>query len=223
MARVARIDLSGRDPRLDDTAIQVACDVDNPFHGPRGAARVFGPQKGAAPGGRGAPRRGPGASWPRAVPRATGIDLQALPGRRRGGRRRRAAWRRCSAPSSPRARPWCSTRVGLAERLEGAALCITGEGRLDETSRAGKAPGRGGRRLRATPASRASPCAARWPSARAPCGRTGFAAAFAVGRGVRPLDEALAATEADLAAGRRGRRGRCGPASRPEAPPPWRS
>ena len=31
-------------------------------------------------------------------------------------------------------------------------------------------------------------------------GRMGFTAAFAVGRGVRPLDEALAATEADLAA-----------------------
>ena len=26
-------------------ALRVACDVDNPLYGPRGAARVFGPQK----------------------------------------------------------------------------------------------------------------------------------------------------------------------------------
>lgn len=42
-----RIDMSGLDPRLGECAITVACDVDNPLTGPRGAARVFGPQKGA--------------------------------------------------------------------------------------------------------------------------------------------------------------------------------
>lgn len=44
-----RIDLSGLDPRLRETEIQVACDVDNPLCGPRGASAVFGPQKGASP------------------------------------------------------------------------------------------------------------------------------------------------------------------------------
>ena len=43
LRRVARIDLSGRDPRLDDVAIEVACDVHAAFHGPRGAARLYGP------------------------------------------------------------------------------------------------------------------------------------------------------------------------------------
>src|SRR6185436_11600810 len=44
-----RIDPKGRDPRLSGVAIDVACDVDNPLCGPRGASAVYGPQKGATP------------------------------------------------------------------------------------------------------------------------------------------------------------------------------
>lgn len=47
LADLASIDLSGLDPRLVKTEILVACDVDNPLCGPRGASAVFGPQKGA--------------------------------------------------------------------------------------------------------------------------------------------------------------------------------
>ena len=49
LANLASIDLSGLDPRLAKTTIRVACDVDNPLCGPRGASAVFGPQKGATP------------------------------------------------------------------------------------------------------------------------------------------------------------------------------
>lgn len=49
LARLAAVDLSGIDPRLADTDLLVACDVDNPLCGPRGASAVFGPQKGATP------------------------------------------------------------------------------------------------------------------------------------------------------------------------------
>lgn len=44
-----RVDLSGMDIRLADTVIMVACDVDNPLCGARGASAVYGPQKGASP------------------------------------------------------------------------------------------------------------------------------------------------------------------------------
>jgi glycerate 2-kinase len=44
-----RIDMSGRDPRLDRVAIDVACNWHNVLCGPLGVARVFGPQKGASP------------------------------------------------------------------------------------------------------------------------------------------------------------------------------
>lgn len=42
------IDLSGFDQRAASVSWRIACDVDNPLTGPRGAAQVFGPQKGAS-------------------------------------------------------------------------------------------------------------------------------------------------------------------------------
>lgn len=47
--KIASIDMSGRDPRIRKTKITVASDVNNPLCGKRGAAHVFGPQKGATP------------------------------------------------------------------------------------------------------------------------------------------------------------------------------
>lgn len=49
LAQLAAIDLSRRHPRLQDCVLDVACDVDNPLCGPKGASRVYGPQKGATP------------------------------------------------------------------------------------------------------------------------------------------------------------------------------
>jgi len=47
LAQLRRIDLSEKDPRIDQCQILVACDVDNPLYGENGAAYVFAPQKGA--------------------------------------------------------------------------------------------------------------------------------------------------------------------------------
>jgi len=49
LATIAAIETDGVVPALADCRIQVACDVTNPLLGERGAARVFGPQKGATP------------------------------------------------------------------------------------------------------------------------------------------------------------------------------
>ncbi|MEH7418489.1 glycerate kinase [Neobacillus drentensis] len=49
LGRLARIDLTNFDPRIKDITVEVACDVNNPLCGERGAAVVFGPQKGATP------------------------------------------------------------------------------------------------------------------------------------------------------------------------------
>ncbi|WP_455597573.1 glycerate kinase, partial [Acinetobacter pecorum] len=46
---VKSMDLSGLDPRLADTEIIIASDVNNPLRGPHGASIIFGPQKGAMP------------------------------------------------------------------------------------------------------------------------------------------------------------------------------
>lgn len=46
---LARIDGTGVDPKLSRCSITGATDIDNPLFGERGAAHVFGPQKGASP------------------------------------------------------------------------------------------------------------------------------------------------------------------------------
>ena len=129
---------------------------------------------------------------------ATGVDLQAVA---RAGAAGGAAGRAAAllgAELEPGA-PLVLDAVRFGERLEGAALCITGEGRLDETSLAGKAP-----------AAVAAACGEAGVPCVALCGevglgpgavrRAGFAAALPIGRAQRSLADALAATEADLAA-----------------------
>ena len=47
LADAASLDLSGLDPRLAEVEMVVGCNLTNVLCGPRGVARVFGPQKGA--------------------------------------------------------------------------------------------------------------------------------------------------------------------------------
>lgn len=49
LSNLAEIQLADLDPRLQHVQIEVACDVNNPLCGERGAAAIFGPQKGATP------------------------------------------------------------------------------------------------------------------------------------------------------------------------------
>lgn len=49
LASLASIDVQALAARMRGVALTVACDVDNPLTGPRGAAAVYGPQKGATP------------------------------------------------------------------------------------------------------------------------------------------------------------------------------
>lgn len=49
LSKLSSIDISNADKRLGDCNFKIACDVDNPLTGNRGAAAVYGPQKGASP------------------------------------------------------------------------------------------------------------------------------------------------------------------------------
>ena len=49
LAKLHAIDMSGRDPRLNQVPLDVACNWHNVLCGSKGVARVFGPQKGASP------------------------------------------------------------------------------------------------------------------------------------------------------------------------------
>ncbi len=49
LGELAKINVLELDPRLRNVKIEVACDVDNPLTGEKGASVIFGPQKGASP------------------------------------------------------------------------------------------------------------------------------------------------------------------------------
>jgi len=139
LARVARIDGSGLDARLHDVVVTVACDVDNPLTGATGAARVFGPQKGADAAGVARLERGLtqiAHLWARDLGRDVADEAGAGAAGGLGG-----GLRAFLGASMASGIALVLEAVDLARRLDGAALCLTGEGRLDGQSLSGKAVG----------------------------------------------------------------------------------
>jgi glycerate 2-kinase len=138
LGAVRSLDLTGLHPALPDTEVVVASDVDNPLLGPRGAAAVYGPQKGASPA-EVATLDAALARWAEAVHRATGLDAAGTPGAGAAGGVGFAAL----AILGARLRPGIDLvleLVGFPAALPGARLVITGEGSLDAQTLHGKAP-----------------------------------------------------------------------------------
>ncbi|MEV6021577.1 glycerate kinase [Streptomyces sp. NPDC052036] len=140
LARLARADLSGLDPRLSSVDLVLASDVDNPLTGPKGAPAVYGPQKGASPDDVEALDAAlthfakvlEGAIGPRAVEYALAPGAGAAGGLGYG-----------ALVLGARFRPGIEIMLdvlGFAPALARASLVITGEGSLDEQTLHGKAP-----------------------------------------------------------------------------------
>jgi glycerate 2-kinase len=138
LAAVASLDLAGLHPALKQAEVVVASDVDNPLLGPRGAAAVYGPQKGASPADV-AELDAALARWADAVHRATRIDAARTPGAGAAGGVGFAAL----AVLGARLQPGIDLVLDLVrfrEALPGARLVICGEGSLDAQTLHGKAP-----------------------------------------------------------------------------------
>lgn len=197
LARVARIDLTGRDERLGGVELLVACDVTNPLWGPEGAAHVFGPQKGADPAA--VDRLDAGLrAYAGVLLRDTGVDVRDLPGAGAAGGAAAGLVALLGARLTPGAELVLDA-AGLGEALRGAALCITGEGRLDEQSLRGKAVGAVARAAAAADV----PCVAvcgQLALAPGAVRRLGLAAALPINPRLTSEPDALAGTEANLAA-----------------------
>ena len=122
---LAAVDLHG-------VRLRAACDVRNPLLGERGAARVFGPQKGATP-----------AQVRELEHRLAAMTelapFAALPGAGAAGGLG-AALAALGAALEPGA-ALVLDAVHFRDRLRGAALAVTGEGAVDRTSSEGKVPG----------------------------------------------------------------------------------
>ena len=138
LAAIESLDLSGLHPALREAEVIVASDVDNPLLGSRGAAAVYGPQKGASPADV-AELDAALARWARAVQRATGVDAAERPGAGAAGGVGFAAIAVLGATLQPGI-DLVLDLVGFPAKLPGANLVITGEGSLDEQTLHGKAP-----------------------------------------------------------------------------------
>ena len=142
LADVRRIRVDGVDPRLRTVTLLVATDVSNPLLGPDGAARVYGPQKGASPDqidaielafahvsrliGDAGLEPGDGAAGGAAFLLRTLLGARVVEGA-----------------------SLVMNAVRFDERLEGIDLVLTGEGRLDGQTARGKVVGAVGRAARA--------------------------------------------------------------------------
>ncbi|MGO4743002.1 glycerate kinase [Serratia quinivorans] len=138
LAQLARIDLSGVDPRLQQVSVTAACDVDNPLCGANGASAVFGPQKGATPEmvtQLDAALRHYGTL----LEQATGREVINAPGAGAAGGMGAALLGMLNARLRPGIEIVIET-LRLEDALRDADLVITGEGRLDSQSIHGKTP-----------------------------------------------------------------------------------
>lgn len=134
LLRTADVALDGLDPRLALTSITALCDVDNPLLGTRGAARVYGPQKGLRAGELPAVE----AAMARFAAACGGTAQAALTGAGAAGGLGFAL-----ALLGARLAPGAGhliTLTGLEQRLRHARAVVTGEGRSDAQTLAGKLP-----------------------------------------------------------------------------------
>jgi glycerate kinase len=135
---LANIIVETADARLSAAQFIGLADVDNPLLGPTGAARVFGPQKGAAPAEIEVLECGL-QNWAALLERIFGIRTHDLPGAGAAGGMGAACLAALSAKLMPGAQ-WVAEQCGLDEALCRADWVMTGEGRLDGQTAHGKAP-----------------------------------------------------------------------------------
>lgn len=138
LARLASIDMSTMDPRVKEIEMVVACDVDNPLCGPRGAAAVYGPQKGATPE-MVKELDAALANFAEVVRRDLGKDVKDVPGAGAAGGLG-AGLVAFFGANLRRGVDIVIEATGLSEKVAGADLVITGEGKVDFQTAFGKTP-----------------------------------------------------------------------------------
>lgn len=138
LSQIVSISTENLDSRLAQVTFEVACDVNNPLCGPTGASAIFGPQKGATPAMVAELDKGL-VHFARQVEQQLGIAIADKPGAGAAG----------GMGGGLLLLPNTQLKAGvqiiieatkLAEHVKDADLVITGEGRMDAQSIAGKTP-----------------------------------------------------------------------------------
>ncbi len=138
LGRIESIDVSGMPKEIADTEFLVACDVENPLCGEKGASYVFGPQKGASEADV---KLLDDALFHFAdkIKQQLGVEVRELKGGGAAGGLGAGLYAFCGA-TLKKGFDIISNTVSLSERIEGADLVITGEGCTDYQTAFGKLP-----------------------------------------------------------------------------------
>ncbi|MHC5034900.1 MAG: glycerate kinase family protein, partial [Planctomycetota bacterium] len=130
------IRMDGLDRRLPSVEVTVASDVTNPLIGPNGAARTYGPQKGATPEQVEELEAGL-ANLAEVARRCLNVDVCDLPGAGAAGGLGAGLVAFLGARISSGVGTVMEA-VGFREKLAGSDLLVTAEGRIDGQSAFGK-------------------------------------------------------------------------------------
>lgn len=138
LEKIAFIDTRFLHPKIKDTEILVACDVNNPLCGPTGASYVYGPQKGATP--EMVEKLDQGLHhYARQLKKYLHKDILNIPGAGAAGGLGGGLMAFLDATLQPGMEIMIQI-TNLEEKLKNAHLVITGEGKTDEQTTYGKVP-----------------------------------------------------------------------------------
>jgi len=138
LKKLNRIDISNLDNRLSDTKVLVASDVNNPLCGPKGASRIYGPQKGATP--ELIKQLDKSLShFAEIIKRDLNKDIKDIPGAGAAGGLGASLIAFLDAELRPGIEIIIEI-VKLEQSIKDADLVITGEGKIDSQTVYGKTP-----------------------------------------------------------------------------------
>lgn len=138
LGQITKIDMSRLDPRLHKVHFSVACDVDNPLCGEKGASATFGPQKGATPD---MVQQLDVAlqHFSDIIERDLGLNIRDQQGAGAAGGMGGGLLLLPNVKLQSGVQIVIHT-LNLSEKMQGADLVITGEGRMDSQTIHGKTP-----------------------------------------------------------------------------------
>lgn len=136
LTRIATIDINKAKSLLKGCRLTAMCDIDNPMHGPKGAAHIFGPQKGADEK-MVLELDEQLAYMDKKIQEMLGISMTNFPGAGAAGAFGAGAVAFLGATLKPGIQAVLDT-VNFDELINGADLVFTGEGKLDSQSLRGK-------------------------------------------------------------------------------------
>jgi glycerate kinase len=134
---LSSIDDQGKDERIDTVEVLVACDVQNTLCGTQGASAVYGPQKGARLSDVSLLDKAL-LRFGKTVQADLGVDVLDVPGGGAAGGLGAGLVAFCGA-TLKRGIDLVLQVTGFDDHVQGADLVITGEGRIDQQVRFGKA------------------------------------------------------------------------------------